>query len=130
MTKADLEQIYYLDREIRIWERELGALKSRSLVRSPVANAVHGSGISDKVAAQAEKTIELENRIREKKKELEQQRSLALNFIIDIPDSFTRQIVHCRCVKLMSWQKVACAVGGSNTADSVRMAYNRFMDSL
>lgn len=35
MIREELEQIYYLHRELRMWEQELERLRCRSLVRSP-----------------------------------------------------------------------------------------------
>lgn len=128
MTKSDLEQIYYLSRELKMWETELERIKCRSLVQSPLPGAVHGSGISDKVAEQAERTIDLESRIKAKREEIQQLRDEAVQFIYGIPDSLTRQIVYYRCVSLMGWRRVAYEVGGNNTADSVRKTYDRFFE--
>lgn len=130
MTREELEQIYYLHRELRMWEQELERLRCRSLVRSPQPNASHGSGTSDKVGALAEKRVDLERLISAKREEIQQQRDKAVAYIYGIPDSLTRQIVYYRCVSLFSWRRVAYEVGGNNSPDGVRMIYNRFMDKL
>lgn len=130
MTKSDLEQIYYLNRELKMWEKELKRIKCRSLVKSPIPSTVHGSGISDKVAEQAERVIDLENRICAKQEEIQRLRDEAVQFIYEIPDSLTRQIVYYRCVSLMGWRRVAYEVGGGNTEENVRQIYSRFMRSL
>ena len=130
MTKSDLEQIYYLNRELKLWETELERVRCKSLVGSPLPGNSHGSGVSDKVADRAERIIELENRIIAKRDEIQRLRDEAVEFIYSIPDSLTRQIVYYRCVSLMSWRRVAYEVGGNNTADGVRMIYNRFMDKI
>jgi len=39
-----------------------------------------------------------------------------------------RRIVTMRVVDSLSWNKVADKMGGYNTEDSVRMAFNRFME--
>ncbi len=130
MTKSDLEQIYYLSRELKLWETELERIKCRSLVQSPLPGAVHGSGISDKVAEQAERTLDLEERIKAKREEIRQLRDEAVRFIYGIPDSLTRQIVYYHCVSLMGWRRVAYEVGGGNTEENVRQIYSRFMRSL
>ena len=130
MTKAELEQIYYLNRELKMWETELERVRCKSLVGSPLPGNSHGSGISDKVADRAERIIELENRIIAKRDEIQRLRDEAIEYIYSIPDSLTRQIIYYRCVSLMSWRRVAYEVGGNNTADGVRMIYNRFMDKI
>ena len=128
MTKAELEQIYYLNRELKMWETELERVRCKSLVGSPLPGNSHGSGVSDKVADRAERIIELENRIIAKRDEIQRLRDEAVEYIYSIPDSLTRQIIYYRCVSLMSWRKVAYEVGGKNTEDSVKKIYYRFFD--
>ena len=130
MTKAELEQIYYLNRELKLWETELERVRCKSLVGSPLPGNSHGSGVSDKVADRAERIIELENRIIAKRDEIQRLRDEAVEYIYGIPDSLTRQIIYYRCVSLMSWRKVAYEVGGKNTEDSVKKIYYRFFDKL
>ena len=130
MTKSELEQIYYLNRELKLWETELERVRCKSLVGSPLPGNSHGSGVSDKVADRAERIIELENRIIAKRDEIQRLRDEAVEYIYGIPDSLTRQIIYYRCVSLMSWRRVAYEVGGNNTPDGVRMIYNRLMDKI
>ena len=130
MTKSDLEQIYYLNRELKMWETELERVRCKSLVGSPLPGNSHGSGVSDKVADRAERIIELENRIIAKRDEIQRLQDEAIAYIESIPDSLTRQIIYYRWVSLMSWRKVAYEVGGNNTPDGVRMIYNRFMEQI
>ena len=130
VTKSELEQIYYLNRELKMWETELERVRCKSLVGSPLPGNSHGSGVSDKVADRAERIIELENRIIAKRDEIQRLRDEAVEYIESIPDSLTRQIVYYRCVSLMNWRRVAYEVGGNNTPDGVRMIYNRFMDQI
>ena len=130
MTKSDLEQIYYLNRELKLWETELERVRCKSLVGSPLPGNSHGSGVSDKVADRAERIIELENRIIAKRDEIQRLRDEAVEYIYGIPDSLTRQIIYYRCVSLMSWRRVAYEFGGNNTPDGVRMIYNRFMAQI
>ena len=48
-------------------------------------------------------------------------------FIATINDSHIRRIIRMRAVDGMTWNEVADRLGGGNTEDSVRMAYNRFL---
>lgn len=128
MTRDELEQIYYLNRELRVLERELERICGQSLIQSPQSFASHGSGVSDKVGRLAQKRVDTEQLIRDKKAEIQQQRDKALEYIYNIPDSLTRQVVYYRCVSLMSWKRVAYEVGGKNTEESVRKVYTRFFD--
>lgn len=49
------------------------------------------------------------------------------SFISSINDSHIRRIVSLRVVDGLSWNKVALKMGGGNTEDSVRKAFDRFI---
>lgn len=128
-TRRELEQIFYLNREIQMWESELDRLRTQSLIQSPQPSAAHGSGVSDKVAALAQQRIDLEQLILQQQSRLQQLKNNAVSYISTIPDSLTRQIVYYRCVLLFSWRRVAYEVGGNNTEESVKKVYYRFFKS-
>ena len=50
-------------------------------------------------------------------------------FIANVDDSLIRRIISYRIVKQMTWEDVAQHMGGGNTADGVRMAFERFLKS-
>lgn len=50
-------------------------------------------------------------------------------FMNDIDDSLLRRIVKHRVVDRKTWNEVADAIGGNNTADSVRMIFQRYVAS-
>ena len=66
--------------------------------------------------------LERIHNLRQQKKEIE-------DFIYGIEDSLTRQIFKERYINGRSWKRVAIEVGGGNTADGVRMAHTRYMDT-
>lgn len=49
-------------------------------------------------------------------------------FIANLDDSRMRRIINLRFIEGLSWNKVADRIGGGNTEDSIRMAFNRFME--
>lgn len=49
-------------------------------------------------------------------------------FIANVGDSRIRRIINLRFIENLSWNKVADRIGGGNTEDSIRMAFNRFME--
>lgn len=49
-------------------------------------------------------------------------------FIASVSDSRMRRIINLRFIEGLSWNKVADRIGGGNTEDSIRMAFNRFME--
>ena len=48
-------------------------------------------------------------------------------FIASVKDSHMRRIISLRVVDGLSWNEVADHIGGGNTEDSARKAFNRFM---
>lgn len=49
-------------------------------------------------------------------------------YINSIADSRMRRIISMRVIDGLTWNKVADRMGGNNTEDSIRMAFNRFME--
>ncbi len=49
------------------------------------------------------------------------------DFVTNIDDSHVRRIVNYRIIDNLSWESVARKIGGGNTPDSVRKAYERYM---
>lgn len=48
--------------------------------------------------------------------------------IDDIENKFIQKIFYLRYIKLLSWENIAGAVGGNNSADTVRMIAKRYME--
>lgn len=51
-------------------------------------------------------------------------------FISSIKDSHMRRIINLRIVEGLSWNNVARRIGGENTEDSVRKAFDRYMRKM
>lgn len=64
----------------------------------------------------------LEDDLIEKNNEVEE-------FIASVKDSRIRRIINLRFIEKLSWNKVADRIGGGNTEDSVRKAFDRFMEN-
>lgn len=62
------------------------------------------------------------------KSEIEQSINDVQVFIASLDNSHDRRIVTMRVIDKMSWKQIARNIGGGNTADSVRMAYNRILE--
>lgn len=50
------------------------------------------------------------------------------DFINSVSDSHMRRIINLKVIDDLTWQQVALRMGGGNTADGVRMTFNRFME--
>ena len=106
MTRKELESIFYITAEIELWKTELNNIKGSCDWRDAPY---------------------IEQKIREKTEELKRLRSEIDLFILSIPDSQTRMIVHMRCVQLLMWKEIADKIGGPNTEDTVKKRYFRFL---
>lgn len=128
MTKHELKQVYYIDREIRSWKKRLDELSRRSCISAPkITGTPSGTKKSNSVEALAIQKAEAVETINGLLVELNRKKLEILNYINGINDSLIRQILTCRYIHLMSWVRTADVVGGGNTPDSVRMAHDRFL---
>lgn len=128
MTRKELSQIYYLNRELERFERALNGIISESTLKSPtISDMPKGSGgmtrsqveeTAIKIAEFREFADVYRQNIQNKKMEVEA-------WIESLDDYYLKQIVHYRCVELMSWTKVAWMMGGGNTADGCRKYFER-----
>ncbi len=131
MTKKELGQIYSINREIQMWEKELESIHCKSLMIGQKITGMprNSTGTSDKVGDMAATIVDIEDIIRGKLVEIQLQKKRIMEFISMIEDSQIRQIVFLRNISCMSWKDIAKEVGGNNTADSVRKMYDRFLKS-
>ncbi len=129
MDKEQLKQLYYLSKEIEMWEDAKKRIRDISLVPSmEITGMPFGHKISDKVGDTATKLADFDIKIKELKIARVKEYGKLLDYIKTVDDSFIRQILYYRHIACMSWQRVAMAIGGGNTADGVRMAHDRFLN--
>ena len=132
MTKKELEEIYYINREIEMWQRELKHLQCQSLTSRaqitgmPISNT---NLTSDHIGDIASNMADIEQIICRKLAELQYERKKIIGFIEKVEDSQIRQIIFLRNVSCMQWNDVANEIGGGNTENSVKQAYHRFFKS-
>ena len=130
MTKKELSQLYYLNREIAQQKQRLSELEYASTsISVQITGLPHGSGISDKVTNYAAEIADLKALIELNIQKCWYELNRLNRYIGSIEDSLTRQILSLRYINGLSWQQVASSIGGGNTADGVRMLHNRFMDN-
>ena len=129
MTLKELSQLYYLNREIEMDQRRLRELEAKALPGAQVITGMpHGTGVVDKVGEIAAEIADLRGIIEAKHQQCLYERSRLERYIADIDDSLLRQIFTYRFVNGLPWLQVAACIGGNNTADSVRVACNRYIE--
>ncbi len=115
MTKKELMQIYYLNREIMNDTEELVNLK------------IEARQNENKGAFAARNIKEREQRIVTKIRKCSELKERIDKFLESIDDSLTRQIFYYRYVKCMSWKKVSYMTGGYNSEEGVRKIAERYL---
>ena len=126
MTSKQLDQVFNLTREKRELEKMLLEIPDITAVRYDSIGASN-SGISSPVQKIAEQREKIRELISMKLAEISVAEREILDYIFSINDSQIRRIMRLRHIELKSWLQVANAIGGNNTADSVRMMHDRYL---
>ena len=131
MTRKELSQIYYINREILMWKEELEKLRHEADMKSKNMDGMPRSGdISDTTGNAAVKIVDVEMVIIGKLKEIQIQRAEIMRFMESIESSYMRQVVYYRHVLLMNWQDIAEAMGGDCNRKSVQMMHSRWLKKM
>lgn len=130
MTKKEARQLYYLNKEVELWQKALAAERSKSLIQGrQLANISSGNkGFTDEVAHRAMRELEIENKIKELEHRTAEEKLKILKYIESLDNSIDRQIVWYRAACCHTWRYIAQEVGGYNSEDSVRQRYNRLFE--
>ena len=89
----------------------------------------HASGVSDKTAAIAIAIAGQEEDVKRLAKEVAASQQRINLFCDQIQDNRCKLIFRLRFLSGMSWDEVAFTIGGGNTADTVRMAAYRYLQT-
>lgn len=126
MNRKELSQVYHLNEELKMREKQLNELIQASQISSPQMTGMpfnNTNATSDKVAETAVKIIEYTEQVKVYKEALEIRKQAIDMWSMKLEDSYLRQIVHYRCYEMLSWAKIAQLL--NSTPDALRMYYNR-----
>ncbi len=130
MTKKELSQLYWLNREIEMDTERLKELEEKAA--APKAQKLdgmpHNSGYGDALARMVADIVDLKAIIAAKQQQCIHERSRLERYIADIPDSLTRQVFALRFINGLSWAQVAANVGGGNSEAAVKKRCYRYLD--
>lgn len=130
MTRLQLERIYYLQAEIRLWEKRLQKLRaSLGLSGVTYSDMPKATEIKDIDTERLLEALEIEQRIKDYLAEIKAVRGEIYAFMREIEDPCIRLIIGMRCIGLKTWDSIADALGGGNTADGVRKIYTRYLET-
>lgn len=115
MTKEELSQLYYLNKETAGLKKRIIELKSAAEgTTSRITGMPTGKGIRDKVGDFASEIADVEEMISESLKRCWQELKSLNEYIESIEDSRLRQIFTLRYINAMTWQQIAFAIGESD----------------
>lgn len=118
MTRKELESIYFLSRDLKMWQAKLQELEY-DIAMSPKAidgmPFQHTNETSSPTEQKAMKLAEVSEVIKNKIKEIQFVRAEGLAFITSIDDSIMRQIVVMRCIDCKKWEDIGKALGYDRT---------------
>lgn len=135
------DKITKLEHQIANIEKQLVAINEGGHVKDKVKGGLGGiqnfniEGFPEREYQQKRKQLQVKRIILNGRKlALDEQETKLLQMVSDIEeflngieDSFIRRIINLRVIEQLSWNKVADKMGGYNTEDSVRMAFERFL---
>jgi hypothetical protein len=128
MTKQELSQLYYLNREIVQLQTRL--LELECLATSCTAHITgmpHASGISDKIGEYAAEIADLKGILDLNLKKCFYELNRINRYIQSIDDSEMRMILSLRYINGLCWEQVAASISSYATEDSIRMKHNRYL---
>ena len=121
MTLQELSKYYKLHERL---ERNREMLSSLYAAAGPGAQVItgmpHAPGVSDKVGDLAAELWDLQSKIDYLEQRCAEEKKKLEKYIGGIKDDQTRMIFRLRFIHCMTWPQVAEAIGGQNTASSVR----------
>lgn len=128
MTKKELSQLYYLNREIEEQQRRLQELEeSATSCTAHITGMPHGSGVGDKIGKYAAEIADMRGLLDLNLKKCFYELNRLNRYISSVEDSQMRMILSLRYINGLSWRQIAWSIGGDNTENGVRMIHNRFL---
>lgn len=130
MTKKELSQLYWLNREIEEQQRRLEELES--IATSCTANITglpSGNGVSDKIGSCVAEIIDLKGLIDLNIKKCFYEFNRLNRYIESVDDSEMRLILSLRYVNGLTWIQIAFSIG-EHDEQYPRKKHNKFLAKL
>ncbi len=128
MTKKELSQLYFLNREIEEQQRRLVELETLATSStSQITGMPCMSRISDKVGKYAAEIADLKGLLDLNLKKCFYELSRLNRYIASIDDSEMRMILSLRYVNGLNWEQVAASISYCRSGEGVRKTHERFL---
>ena len=129
MTLRELSKYYKLHERLEQNRQMLSSLYAAAgLGAQEITGMPHAPGVSDQVSSLVIEIEDLKERISHLESECAQEKRILERYISTIEDDQTRMVFRLRFVHCMTWPQVAKAIGGRNTANSVKLICHRYLN--
>lgn len=128
MTRKELSQVYFLNKELRMWEEKLEQLRNKSMTGTKKITGMpftNTNEVHDINFEHISEIIELQAEIDHFRIKIESKISEIERYVMTLDDSLLRQIIEYRCCQLKTWRDVSALIGYGTTEDSVKKYFNR-----
>ncbi|MHB9925505.1 RNA polymerase subunit sigma-24 [Clostridium botulinum] len=134
MNKEELKQLRYIRSEIEVIKKQISDLDYTVATDKVRGSSSHFPYVQRSFTITGVDFLEynrkaerLRRKLNKRIKELIDLVEKTNEFIEDIEDSLTRQIISLRYINGLTWEEVAANVGGGTTTESVRKVAERFL---
>lgn len=129
MTLKELSKYYKLHERLERNREMLSSLYVAAGIGAQVITGMpHAPGVSDEVSDLVIEIEDLKSRISHLESKCAQEKKKLEEYIATIKDDQTRMIFRLRFIHCMTWPQVAEAIGGRNTANSVKLICHRYLN--
>ena len=119
MTVEEINNIYYINKEIEQIQKELYDLKTKNFYKSNILTGMpKGNSEHDIFSDYAEDIKTLEDMLHYNLKKLQMERKKMEEFLSSIEDVELRLIVRLRAVNNMKWEEIGAELGMERTTVS------------
>ena len=128
VTKRDLSQLFWLNREIEELQRRLDELETLATsCTSRITGMPKSPGVVDRLSKYTVEIADLRALLDLNLKKCFYELNRLNRYIENVEDGQIRLILSHRYVNGLGWRQIADSIGNGYTADSVRMAHDRFL---
>ena len=129
MTLRELSIYYKLHERLeRNRQMRSSLYTAAGLGAQEITGMPHAPGVSDEVSNLVIEIEDLKERICHLESECAREKRILERYIDTIEDDQTRMVFRLRFLHCMTWPQVAGAIGGRNTANSVKLICHRYLN--
>jgi hypothetical protein len=131
VTKQELSQLYYLNREIEYLQNRIKELDYESTLRAHnITGMPKETDIKDVVGDSVVEVLDLKKLLKEKEKKCFEELKKINIYINSVDDSQMRLILALRYINRLSWQQIAFSIGINGDGITERKKHDKFLKKL